>query len=281
MPWASSTSSHRRRPTTSRPTARIYLCCPCSTCRASPASTSPPAITSGSSCGRRSASPSSGPTCAASAAPPPGSSARWPASHALPEQPDDADNPLANVSMGPLVAEVDEFKRRFGVQVDRLRHDRDRRAARLRRLEPGQRHQLRPRARRRARLRGAGRRRGRQPVGPDEVGELDRAHRRAVDDERRLPPCPRKTARRGATAGSTPATASRYDADGNYYFVDRIKDAIRRRGENISSFEVEADVVEHPAVQSARRWRCRPSTPRTRSRCASCSAPTASSTPRS
>ena len=29
------------------------------------------------------------------------------------------------------------------------------------------------------------------------------------------------------------------DETGNFYFVDRIKDAIRRRGENISSFEVE------------------------------------------
>jgi crotonobetaine/carnitine-CoA ligase len=40
----------------------------------------------------------------------------------------------------------------------------------------------------------------------------------------------------------------RYDEDGNYYFVDRIKDAIRRRGENISSFEVEALVAQHPDV---------------------------------
>lgn len=31
----------------------------------------------------------------------------------------------------------------------------------------------------------------------------------------------------------------RHDADGNFFFVDRIKDAIRRRGENISSSEVE------------------------------------------
>jgi crotonobetaine/carnitine-CoA ligase len=38
------------------------------------------------------------------------------------------------------------------------------------------------------------------------------------------------------------------DADGNFYFVDRIKDAIRRRGENISSAEVEAEVNSHPAV---------------------------------
>jgi crotonobetaine/carnitine-CoA ligase len=40
----------------------------------------------------------------------------------------------------------------------------------------------------------------------------------------------------------------RRDADGNYFFVDRIKDAIRRRGENISSFEVESAVNEHAAV---------------------------------
>jgi len=40
----------------------------------------------------------------------------------------------------------------------------------------------------------------------------------------------------------------RVDADGNYYFVDRVKDAIRRRGENISSFEVEAIVNSHPDV---------------------------------
>ncbi len=39
------------------------------------------------------------------------------------------------------------------------------------------------------------------------------------------------------------------DEDGDYFFVDRIKDAIRRRGENVSSFEVEAVVLEHPAVQ--------------------------------
>jgi crotonobetaine/carnitine-CoA ligase len=38
------------------------------------------------------------------------------------------------------------------------------------------------------------------------------------------------------------------DERGRYHFVDRIKDSIRRRGENISSMEVEAFVNEHPAV---------------------------------
>lgn len=40
----------------------------------------------------------------------------------------------------------------------------------------------------------------------------------------------------------------RRDADGWHYFVDRKKDAIRRRGENISSFELETVVNQHPAV---------------------------------
>jgi carnitine-CoA ligase len=40
----------------------------------------------------------------------------------------------------------------------------------------------------------------------------------------------------------------RKDPDGNYFFVDRLKDAIRRRGENVSSLEVEAAVRTHPAV---------------------------------
>ena len=45
--------------------------------------------------------------------------------------------------------------------------------------------------------------------------------------------------------------AFRRDADGNYYFVDRLKDTIRRRGENISSFEVEAELLAHSAVLEA------------------------------
>ncbi len=45
--------------------------------------------------------------------------------------------------------------------------------------------------------------------------------------------------------------AFRRDADGNFFFVDRIKDAIRRRGENISSFEVEAEICAHPKVREA------------------------------
>jgi crotonobetaine/carnitine-CoA ligase len=39
--------------------------------------------------------------------------------------------------------------------------------------------------------------------------------------------------------------------DGRYFFVDRAKDAMRRRGENISSAEVEAELCTHAAVLEA------------------------------
>jgi crotonobetaine/carnitine-CoA ligase len=38
------------------------------------------------------------------------------------------------------------------------------------------------------------------------------------------------------------------DSEGNFYFADRKTDSIRRRGENISSFEVEKIINQHPAV---------------------------------
>ncbi|MDQ6438061.1 ATP-dependent acyl-CoA ligase [Mesorhizobium sp. LHD-90] len=40
------------------------------------------------------------------------------------------------------------------------------------------------------------------------------------------------------------------DPAGNFRFVDRMKDAIRRRGENISSWEVEQVLLTHPSVSS-------------------------------
>lgn len=41
---------------------------------------------------------------------------------------------------------------------------------------------------------------------------------------------------------------ARMDEDGYFYFVDRKKDALRRRGENISSFELESVVHQHDKV---------------------------------
>ncbi|MER6692169.1 AMP-binding protein [Streptomyces minutiscleroticus] len=41
------------------------------------------------------------------------------------------------------------------------------------------------------------------------------------------------------------------DADGWFRFVDRVKDCIRRRGENISSYEVETALRAHPDIAEA------------------------------
>jgi carnitine-CoA ligase len=42
--------------------------------------------------------------------------------------------------------------------------------------------------------------------------------------------------------------ACRQDKKGRYHYIDRIKDCIRRRGENISAFEVEQVLNGHPQI---------------------------------
>ncbi len=88
-------------------------------------------------------------------------------------------------------------------------------------------------------------------VAPGEVGELIvRADRpwsltHGYHDE------PAATARAWRNGWFHTGDAFRRDGAGDFFFVDRMKDAIRRRGENISSFEVEAEVCSHPSVREA------------------------------
>jgi crotonobetaine/carnitine-CoA ligase len=168
---------------------------------------------------------------------------------AVPEQPGDADNPLRNVSMGPLVNEVEEFKRRFGVQVstgygmteiavplasDAWNLANATSCGRVRTGYPGYDVRVVDEWDR--------------PLGPDEVGELIVRTAEPWTMNAGYYNMPAETAAAWRNGWFHTGDAFRYDADGNYYFVDRIKDAIRRRGENISSFEVEAYVIRHPAV---------------------------------
>ncbi|MBX6396047.1 MAG: AMP-binding protein, partial [Alicyclobacillaceae bacterium] len=44
---------------------------------------------------------------------------------------------------------------------------------------------------------------------------------------------------------------ARADEEGYLYFVDRIKDMIKRAGENVAAGEVEAVLLQHPAVADA------------------------------
>jgi crotonobetaine/carnitine-CoA ligase len=49
----------------------------------------------------------------------------------------------------------------------------------------------------------------------------------------------------------------RCEPDGRFFYVDRAKDSLRRRGENISSTEVEAEVLTFPGVKEAACVACR------------------------
>jgi carnitine-CoA ligase len=62
---------------------------------------------------------------------------------------------------------------------------------------------------------------------------------------------PEATARAWRNGWFHTGDAFRVDRAGNYFFVDRMKDAIRRRGENISSFEVESEVCAYPGIREA------------------------------
>ncbi len=44
--------------------------------------------------------------------------------------------------------------------------------------------------------------------------------------------------------------SGRVDEDGYFWFVDRKKDSLRRRGENVSSLELEAALMKHPAFSA-------------------------------
>jgi crotonobetaine/carnitine-CoA ligase len=45
--------------------------------------------------------------------------------------------------------------------------------------------------------------------------------------------------------------AGRFDTERRLYFIDRIRDRIRRRGENISSFEIEQVLNQHPQIEES------------------------------
>ena len=62
---------------------------------------------------------------------------------------------------------------------------------------------------------------------------------------------PEKTIEAWHNLGFHSGDAGFFDEHGRLYFVDRIKDRIRRRGENISSFEIEQVLNDHPDVDES------------------------------
>ena len=88
-------------------------------------------------------------------------------------------------------------------------------------------------------------------VGPNVVGELIVRADRPWAMNHGYNKNAEATARAWRNGWFHTGDAFKVDENGDFFFVDRMKDAIRRRGENISSFEVEAEVIGHPAIREA------------------------------
>jgi crotonobetaine/carnitine-CoA ligase len=164
----------------------------------------------------------------------------------LPERADDADTPLRLVFMVPLAGDIAAFSKRFGCEVYTIFNMTEISTPIISEPNPL--------------VRGTC---GKQRAGVDvrlvddhdcevpigTVGEMLVRTDRPWGMNSGYYKNPSATAAAWRNGWFHTGDAFRKDAEGYYYFVDRKKDAIRRRGENISSFEVEADVLAHPAVR--------------------------------
>ena len=163
-----------------------------------------------------------------------------------PEQVEDADNPLRTALFAPLVADFEAFERRFGMKAITGYGMTEIGWPLL--CEAG----TIPNAETCGRLREGFEARIVGPDGRDvphgTVGELWVRTSHADAMLKSYLNKPEATQAAWAEGWFHTGDGFRRDEDGNYYFVDRIKDAIRRRGENISSFEVENYVRSHEAV---------------------------------
>lgn len=164
-------------------------------------------------------------------------------------QPDDADNPLRIALATPHIPEWERFAERFGVQLW-SGYAMSEVPGPLRSVFPG------------GNLAGAGEMLpdGWQvrlvdehdlevPVGTP--GELVVRHDRPWKITHGYLGMPEATAEAWQNGWFHTGDVMTRDSDGTYYFVDRRKDALRRRGENISSAEVEAEIRAHPDVVDA------------------------------
>lgn len=85
-------------------------------------------------------------------------------------------------------------------------------------------------------------------VGPGEPGELVVRPKRPFTITPGYYGMPEATARAFRNLWFHTGDRVWRDGEGYFYFLDRIADAIRRRGENISAFDIECELNLHPAV---------------------------------
>jgi crotonobetaine/carnitine-CoA ligase len=167
----------------------------------------------------------------------------------VPRQAGDARNPLRQAHVAPLFAGIDEFEQRFDVESHTgygmteigapLFVTKDARTdwRSCGRVRPG--YQLRIVDEHD------------EEVGEGEVGELIVRTDAPWMLNAGYFEMPEATARAWRNGWFHTGDGFRKDSKGNFYFVDRLKDAMRRKGENISSLEVESYVRGHPDVVEA------------------------------
>jgi crotonobetaine/carnitine-CoA ligase len=155
---------------------------------------------------------------------------------------DDTDHPLELAIMAPLPTDVDGLRTRFGIQLATGYGLTEVGAVLEARPEtvvggecgfPREGYQLRL-------VDDAGR-----DVPQGQVGELWVRPDNALMVMSGYHNLPEKTAETLVDGWVRTGDAFRINSDGRYYFSDRMKDALRRRGENVSSFEVERIINEH------------------------------------
>ncbi|WP_245453253.1 AMP-binding protein [Aquibium carbonis] len=162
-----------------------------------------------------------------------------------PPRDDDTDNPLRLALMVPLAANSESFSKRFGVDVFTIFNMTEISTPIISEPNPAIRGTC-GKARSGVDVRLVDENDCEVPVG--KVGEMLVRTDRPWGMNSGYYKNPEATAKAWRNGWFHTGDAFIRDADGNYFFVDRMKDAIRRRGENISSFEVEAEVVTHPDV---------------------------------
>lgn len=166
--------------------------------------------------------------------------------HAQPPRPDDAENPLGLVQVAPLFPEIEDFEKRFGVRVFTGYGMTEIGAALYMTSDERRDWQSCGRPRPGYELRIVDEHD--EEVTPGEVGELVVRTDRPWELNAGYFGMPEKTAEAWRNGWFHTGDGFRRDEHGYFYFVDRLKDAMRRKGENVSSFEVEAYVSEHPDV---------------------------------
>ncbi|WP_280334762.1 AMP-binding protein [Nocardia wallacei] len=160
----------------------------------------------------------------------------------------DRDHPLRHVFMVPLIEDVAGFGDRFGVSVQAMYNMTETSIPLISTVNPttsGTCGHLR------AGVQGRLVDEHDREVAVGEIGELIVRTDRPWAMNSGYWEMPEATASAWRNGWFHTGDAFRRDANGEFFFVDRVKDAIRRRGENISTFEVETELVAHPAVREA------------------------------